>query len=255
MAVAIAGSQSGTTTGVARFHTALATARDAARFRAIPVDCWDAAAGTWRPTSIMGAAGAHVEVLVPIDDVVGVARVDIEQLRLSCVDSDAIDRFWRVRQHLRLVSEIAATLAHANASLRTMTHALRVAEAEARDVWLTVYAHGVPVRLRDAGRDSRLRAVRVVNDVWSSQQRECIEPDREVDDAQVCARAQAMVESELRRLREVLAEAGLSDAAIAAHPLIKPLVALQETAAAPFARTHASPRLDPVVWGFTARGA
>jgi hypothetical protein len=252
MAVALAGPLSGSGIGAARFQAALAASADPLRFQDVPVDCWDAPADTWRPTAVVRGVDTlvgprtHADVLVPIDDGVAVARVEIGQLRLSISDSDALDRFWTLRHRLRLMRGFGCLhRSGVGGLIGEVTGALRAAEVEARDVWLTAYAYGVPARLRRAPGESQIKAAGFF-DECSGADDLAGGPGSDAGTADLESRAVMLIDRELDRLHSALTDAGLAVAAITAHPLVASLLNLAATAPQPD-----PPQLDPSIWGFS----
>lgn len=138
-------------------HQALLTSTCDRAFADVPVDCWDEAAGVWRPTSIVSVLGGvwdvrrDVEVLTPGLEGTSVRRASIADVRLSRLLTAGVSRYWIARYQRRLVRDLIGQSAAPAAeldSLHDLAARFRHEEALGYDTWATAYGVGAPEQLR-----------------------------------------------------------------------------------------------------------
>jgi hypothetical protein len=216
-------------------HQALLTSTGERSFSDVPIDCWDASAEVWRPTSIVRLlggvwdAGRDVEVLVPDAGGTSLAMVSIAHVRLSRLLTAGVSRYWVARYQkllvLRLIEQ-ARLVGGEPDPLRRLAGRMRHQEALGYDVWATAYLTGA----RDG--------VEYAPEVPPATDDTGFEPSDAGDPAEIIHAAVRVLAADLLRLDSALEEAGATAAERAAHPLLAAITSL-------LLRSPATPMVSP----------
>jgi hypothetical protein len=203
-------------------HQALLTSTCDRDFADVPVDCWDEAAGVWRPTSILRVLGGvwdvgrDVEVLTPGLESTSLQWVSIADVRLSRLLTVGVSRYWIARYQRQLVRHLieeGASPADIDA-LHRLAARLRHEEALGYDIWATAYHTGAPEHVRHEPELPFVIDEGTPETVGNGER------------AALIRTAVGILAADLLRLDASLEEAGASAAERAAHPLLALITSL-----------------------------